>query len=132
MLLKEIFLKTKYILQGKRAALIFYALFLMVTLNFIENVTEFRGLDKLQMYHPMKMLLLSYNKTNYRADLVNFINTIIPFFGLHTRGIYNSTGKAAGSRHICNFQTGKEKIFFSKLSVCVCCDKPYFYNSFFN
>ena len=69
MLLKEIFLKTKYILQDKRAALVFYALFLMVTLNFIENVTEFRGLDKLQMYHPMKMLLLSYNKTNYRADL---------------------------------------------------------------
>ncbi len=49
MLLKEIFLKTKYILQGKRAALVFYALFLMVTLNFIENVTEFRGLDKLQI-----------------------------------------------------------------------------------
>lgn len=111
MLLKEIFLKTKYILQGKRAALVFYALFLMVTLNFIENVTEFSGLDKLQMYHPMKMLLLSYNKTNYRADLAILLTQLYPFLVCIPGGFIIQQEKQLGVDIYAISRQGKKRYF---------------------
>lgn len=37
-------------------------------MNFIGNVLEFQGMDVAEMYQPMKLLLLSYNRTNLHAD----------------------------------------------------------------
>lgn len=60
--------QTKYLLKKKEAMLVFLLLFGLVIYNFIGNVLAFQGSDVVVMYHPMKLMLLSYNRINYNAD----------------------------------------------------------------
>ena len=46
----------------------FGLLFLIVGLNFVDNVLTFQGMDITNMYHPMKLLALSYNRIYHNAD----------------------------------------------------------------
>lgn len=59
--------QTIFILKRKEAVCTFCLLFLMISVNFISNVLYFQGTDIVEMYHPMKLLLLSYNRTNFNA-----------------------------------------------------------------
>ena len=61
--------QTEHLLLSKGAMATFALLLALVFLSFAENVNEFRGYDIVSMYHPMKILLLSYNRTYY--SLVN-------------------------------------------------------------
>lgn len=54
-------------MKNKQAVCVFYVLFFMVIINFIDNVLTFQGRDIVQMYQPMKLLLLSYNRTDHNA-----------------------------------------------------------------
>lgn len=54
-------------LRKKESVCVFYILFLMVVGNFIGNVLYFQGRDVVEMYQPMKLLLLSYNRVNHNA-----------------------------------------------------------------
>lgn len=71
--------QTKFMLKQKSAVFTFYALLLIVLLNFLENVLNFQYRDVIAMYHPMKLLTLSYNKSYYRADLLLFF---VQFYSL--------------------------------------------------
>ncbi len=64
---KVVVSQTLFMLKRKEAICIFSILFLMVCANFISNVLYFQGRDVAEMYHPMKLLLLSYNRTNLNA-----------------------------------------------------------------
>lgn len=61
-------LQVRDLLRKKEAMIVFYILLGLVLYNFVENVLDFQGKDVLEMYHPMKLLLLSYNRVNYSAD----------------------------------------------------------------
>lgn len=65
-------------LKRKGAGVAFYALFVIVLMNFITNVFEFQGLDRLEMYHPVKLLLLSYNRTYDNADFALLLIQLYP------------------------------------------------------
>lgn len=78
MFLKAVFAQVKYLLKRKEAAITFIILFGMVISNFIRNVLEFQGMDVIEMFHPMKLLLLSYNITNYKADLTIMFTQLYP------------------------------------------------------
>lgn len=67
MICKATMTQTAYLLKKKEAVCVFYVLFSMVIMNFIGNVLDFQGRDIAEMYHPMKLLLLSYNRTNWNA-----------------------------------------------------------------
>jgi hypothetical protein len=67
MLFKATISQTTNMLKKKESVCVFYALFLMVIINFVGNVLSFQGKDIAQMYQPMKLLLLSYNRTNWNA-----------------------------------------------------------------
>ena len=67
MICKATMTQTAYLLKKKEAVCVFYILFLMVIMNFIGNVLDFQGRDIVEMYHPMKLLLLSYNRTSWNA-----------------------------------------------------------------
>lgn len=59
--------------------LLAFGLLLGVMLNnFVENVLEHQGTDVVLMYHPMKLLSLSYNKVNYKADTLMFLVQLVP------------------------------------------------------
>lgn len=67
-----------FMLKRKGAGVAFYALFVIVLMNFITNVFEFQGLDRLEMYHPVKLLLLSYNRTYDNADFALLLIQLYP------------------------------------------------------
>ncbi len=67
MIFKATISQTAFLLKKKEAVCVFYVLFFMVMINFIGNVLYFQGRDIVQMYQPMKLLLLSYNRTNWNA-----------------------------------------------------------------
>lgn len=73
--------QTGYLLRKKNAVIVFYILLAMVLFNFISNVVAFQGRDVLNMYQPMKLLLLSYNRTNYNADMTILLIQVISASG---------------------------------------------------
>lgn len=70
--------QTGYLLRKKNAVIVFYVLLAMVLFNYISNVVAFQGRDVLNMYQPMKLLLLSYNRTNYNADMTILLIQLYP------------------------------------------------------
>lgn len=68
MIFKAAIAQTSFLLKKKEAVCAFYVLFIMVIMNFIGNVLDFQGRDVAEMYQPMKLLLLSYNRTNWNAS----------------------------------------------------------------
>lgn len=67
MVFKATIAQTVLLLKKKESICVFYVLFFMVMMNFIGNVLYFQGSDVLEMYQPMKLLLLSYNRTNFNG-----------------------------------------------------------------
>lgn len=65
---KAVIAQSGILLKRKEAIITFYILLVMVLFNFIKNVLVFQGSDVLAMYHPMKLLFLSYDITNYNAS----------------------------------------------------------------
>lgn len=68
MIFKATISQTAFMLKKKESVCVFYVLFFMVIINFIGNVLYFQGKDVVEMYQPMKLLLLSYNRTNWNAS----------------------------------------------------------------
>ena len=65
---KAVRTQIKFLIGQKSFALVFSVLMVVMLRNFIENVLTFRGYDVISLYHPMKMLALSFNKTVYNAE----------------------------------------------------------------
>lgn len=66
-------------LKKKEAMFAFLILLGLVIYTFIGNVLEFQGMDAVEMYHPMKLLLLSYNRTDNNADMTALFIQLYPF-----------------------------------------------------
>lgn len=73
--------QTFFLLKQKETIFVFYFLLSMVILNFVTNVLAFHGRDIIQMYQPMKLLLLSYNRVNYNADATLLLIQLYPLLG---------------------------------------------------
>lgn len=57
-----------FALRQKKAIVTFYILLGLVLLNYVINMFEFQGTDLVEMYHPARLLLLSFNRTYDSAD----------------------------------------------------------------
>lgn len=78
--------QVKALLRKKEALGVFFILLVMVLLNFIGNVLAFQGSDAVEMYHPMKIMLLSYNRFNYNASATLQLIQIFPFLVVFPAG----------------------------------------------
>ncbi len=78
MLLKESLRQTGFLLKQREAGFTLTVLFWIVLWNYLRNVVTFQGLDVSQMYEPVKLLTLSYNKTYYDADTVLLFTMLYP------------------------------------------------------
>lgn len=76
---KLIITQVTYLLKKKEAMLAFFILFGMVIYTFIGNVLEYQGMDIAEMYHPMKLMLLSYNRTSGNAEMTGLLIQLYPF-----------------------------------------------------
>lgn len=75
---KAIRTQAVYLLFSNGAMITFSLLLILVLMNFINNVNEFKGYDRVEMYQPMKMLLLSYNHTYYNSSLALVLIQLVP------------------------------------------------------
>lgn len=78
MLWKESIRQTRFLLKQREALLTLTILFWIVIWNYLKNVLEFQGTDVTQMYDPMKLLILSYNRINNDADTTIVITMLYP------------------------------------------------------
>lgn len=78
MIFKATISQTALLLRKKESICVFYVLFIMVLLNFIGNVLYFQGMDVVEMYQPMKLLLLSYNRINLNATNTSLLTQLYP------------------------------------------------------
>lgn len=77
---KIVFRQVVFLLKQKEALVTSFLLLLLVLGNYLRNVLDFRGMDVSQMYHPMKLLTLSYNRIYYNADVTLILTMLYPFF----------------------------------------------------
>lgn len=75
---KAVRTQIKFLMGQKSAILVFSVLMVVMLRNFTENVLTFRGYDVISMYHPMKLLTLSFNKTIYNAESAIILIQIVP------------------------------------------------------
>ncbi|MCM1327740.1 MAG: hypothetical protein NC094_13710 [Bacteroidales bacterium] len=75
---KAVIAQIKLLMRQKEAIITFCILLAMCLFNYAGNVLAFRGYDLIEMYHPMKLLLLSYNRVNYSADNTLFFMQLYP------------------------------------------------------
>ena len=70
--------QTLFILRQNIALMVFYILLAIVFLNFGSNVLNFQGRDIIDMYHPAKMLVLSYDQVYDNMDIMLLLIQLYP------------------------------------------------------
>ncbi|MCM1538994.1 MAG: hypothetical protein NC254_11435 [bacterium] len=70
--------QTTFLLKQWEAVAAFLLLIWFIIGNYLGNVTTFRGMDVTQMYYPLKMMTLSYNRVNYNADVTTQFIMLYP------------------------------------------------------
>lgn len=105
MLLKVIMRQTKFLLKQKEAVLTMIILLWLIASTYLENVLYFRGLDVSQMYHPMKLLTLSYNRVNHSASISLLLVMIYPIL----------VTLPAGFAYVKEQQTKEEVLLMSRI-----------------
>lgn len=70
--------RTTFLLKQWEVVAAFLLLIWFIIGNYLGNVTTFRGMDVTQMYYPLKMMTLSYNRVNYNADVTTLFIMLYP------------------------------------------------------
>lgn len=104
-----------HLLLSKGAMATFALLLALVLLSFAENVSEFRGYDRVAMYHPMKMLLLSYNRTFYNASFTLVLIQLVPLVVCLPAGLSLVTEQHSGEMILAVSRLGVRTYIWSKL-----------------
>lgn len=86
MLRKSVISQIKYLLGRKEALFTFYVLLAMVLYNFVRNVMTFQGMDIVEMYHPMKLISLSYNLTDFNGSITFLLIQLYPILVVFPAG----------------------------------------------
>lgn len=108
--------QTGYLLRKKNAVIVFYVLLAMVLFNFIRNVVTFQGRDVLAMYQPMKLLLLSYNRTNYNADMTILLIQLYPLLVVCPAGFSLAKEYQTGENVYMSARLGGKGYKYSKMT----------------
>lgn len=109
-----------FALRQRISQIVFAVLLIVVGLNFAENVLTFQGMDVTNMYHPMKMLTLSYNKVNYSADITLLITQIYPLLVACPAGLIYAKEKQMGMDTLMEARVGGLNYKLSKLLAVFC------------
>lgn len=109
-----------FALRQRISQIVFGVLLIVVGLNFAENVLTFQGMDVTNMYHPMKMLALSYNKVNYNADITLLITQIYPLLVACPAGLIYAKEKQMGMDTLMEARVGGLNYKLCKLLAVFC------------
>lgn len=104
-----------FMLKRKGTLVVFYILLTMVLSNFIRNVLAFQGRDLIEMYQPMKLLLLSYNRVNYSADATLLLIQLYPLLVVCPAGFSLAKEYQLGENVYMSARLGYRTYLVSKL-----------------
>lgn len=114
MIFKAAIAQTAFMLKRKEAVCVFYVLFIMVIINFTGNVMHFQGRDVVEMYHPMKLLLLSYDRVNLNATNTLLLTQLYPLLVVCPAGFSLAGEYQRGTRVFLVSRLGKLTYQISK------------------
>lgn len=98
-------------------ALLTFVLLLALALNnFVENVLQFQGTDALLMYHPAKLLSLSYNRSYYMADTMMILVQLVPLLICIPAALSLSKEQRTGESVLIAARLGARTYLFSKIT----------------
>lgn len=115
---KTILTQIKLLLRQKEAIITFYILLFLCLINYVGNVLEFQGYDLIEMYHPMKLLLLSYNRVYYNVNTTLFFIQIYPFLVVCPAGFSLVKEQQTKQESLIVARTGLATYRFSKIIAC--------------
>lgn len=121
MFLRATLHQTKFLLKSKEAMLTFVVLLVIVLSNFIGNVLEFQGMDVTAMYHPMKLLALSYNKSLYDANTIILFVQLYPILVAFPAGFSYIKECQTREELYLTSRMGKDIYYISKLVAAFLC-----------
>lgn len=126
MFLRATLHQTKFLLKTKEATLTFVVLLILVLSNFIGNVVEFQGMDVKAMYHPMKLLTLSYNKSLYDANTIILFVQLYPILVVFPAGFSYIKERQTREELYLTSRMGKSFYYISKLVAAFFCTMVVF------
>lgn len=110
----------RFILRRRTTQAVFMILLLLVGLNYVENVMSFSGMDRTNMYQPMKMLILSYNKINYKGDMFFLLVQLYPLLVTFSGGLILAQERQLGMDILMEARGGRWEYRISKLAAALC------------
>lgn len=95
----------RFMLKQKSTVIVFGVLTAMMLINYMTNVITFQGWDVIEMYQPMKLLLLSWNRIIIGGDLLLIFVQLYPLLVVCPAGF-----SLAKER-----QTGEDVLFAARM-----------------
>lgn len=95
--------------------LVVSVLMALMLMNYTENVLEFQGHDVIAMYHPMKMLTLSYNKSIYSAGVTTLLAQVVPLLVCLTGALSLAGEQKSGEFVLIAARLGTKRYLWSKV-----------------
>ena len=117
--LKLILAQTRFLLKQKAAVFTFYILLTIILVNFVSNVLAFQGSDIVYMYHPMKLLSLSYNKVYHSGDLTLLLIQLYPLLVVCPAGFSLAKERRTGQDILISSRLGNTSYHLSKLMAVI-------------
>ena len=109
-----------FVLRQKAAVFTFYVLLLLVLFNFAGNVFSFQGKDIIEMYHPAKMLLLSFNRVYYNSDFTLLLVQLYPVLVVCPAGFILLSEQKQKEDLLLICKIGSRKYYIYKLVTAFC------------
>lgn len=95
--------------------LVVSVLMALMLMNYTENVLEFQGHDVIAMYHPMKLLTLSYNKSIYSAGVTTLLAQVVPLLVCLTGALSLAGEQKSGEFVLIAARLGTKRYLWSKV-----------------
>lgn len=105
MFFKATVAQIRFMLKQKSTVIVFGVLTAMMLINYMTNVITFQGWDVIEMYQPMKLLLLSWNRIIIGGDLLLIFVQLYPLLVVCPAGF-----SLAKER-----QTGEDVLFSARM-----------------
>lgn len=106
----------KFLLGKTSSKITFFALFLVMLLNFVSNVLYFRGYDVIEMFHPMNILSLSYDRTAHNAGTALLLVQLLPLLVGWPAGLALAADRGLGTDTMLVARLGRKLYVTSKLT----------------
>lgn len=120
MFIKATAAQIRFMFKQTSTVIIFGILTAMMLTNYITNVMMFQGSDVVEMYQPMKLLLLSWNRTIIGGDLLLMFVQLYPLLVVCPAGFSLAKERQTGEDILLAARMGNLPYRFSKLLAAFC------------